>query len=318
MSEAPLPPGTTAQQITQMYERQNREIRDFVEGKFGQYPDSVLTMASSIYDTGYDQAQWWRTTDGGTIELNRTFRNKSDESPTDWNINIWGPDVEGFSPALRAYLSHSDGSSRPAGGLTLPEYPDGAFDDHIDDAFGLLQEIIADEPMPAGEALNLIEHRRQVRHLLNQEMQPFLGGSQSDFQKFRRNYDQRRTAAINGTAGTAEKLQPVEQDLSVVQIPLAETIRDVPQVAGLGSGKQVRRILALMRANAGEEGAYLLSWNGSGVPHGAVVDGRVIAGMQHGQVVDADGSFIGTYEQVVDPGSSNRRNQVLVFIPPKR
>ena len=308
--------GTFAQQTPEILERQSREICGFVNGNFDYSPDSVLTMPSSIFSGGIDQTQWLRTSDGGTIELQRTFRRESDENPTDWYINIYGPDVEGFHPALRAYLAYSEGSIRPAGGFAKPEYPDGAFDQfRIDEVLQFAYGIAADTPIPSDEALSLTEYRKQVALQMQHEMKPFLGGSSAEFQKFRQNYAARRTVAINRDAGTIPVLRPVEQDLNVVQIPLVEVTAAMTSVDGIDDSElstRINEILAGHRDNAWA--AHLLTWNGGMVPRGAVVGGHEIAGMQHGQVVALDGSTIGTYERVITPSANNLRNEVVVFL----
>ncbi|HSW80737.1 MAG TPA: hypothetical protein VLG47_08210, partial [Candidatus Saccharimonadales bacterium] len=312
-----IPPATPTPEGMTSEEFQAHRMLAFINGRFEHFTDAVVTMPN-FYPDGYDQILFFQTSDGGTIELKRTYRRESDENPTDFYINVYGPDVQDFHPALRAYTGYTVSDfvqTPPAGGFANPEWPDGDFDQRFDETLQFAQDIISESPMAADEAASLIQYRTTVMRSMSAFMNRFNGGSSAEFRQARVNYAARRTAAINGAEGTVPVLEPVEQDLNVARIPLAEVIVDDLPLAGIddvGVKAQIAQLLEAHQASA--ESAHLLSWNGGMVPRGAVVNGQEIAGMQNGQVVATDGSMIGTYARVVTPKGDSLRNEVLVFI----
>jgi hypothetical protein len=60
---------------------------------------------------------------------------------------------------------------------------------------------------------------------------------------------------------------------------------------------------------------FLLEWEGSKIPRGAVVNGKSIAWTQHGLVTSDAGEQIGTYERTVEfGGESGRAQAMLIFV----
>jgi len=58
--------------------------------------------------------------------------------------------------------------------------------------------------------------------------------------------------------------------------------------------------------------AYILKWEGSKVPRGAVVGSETLAWTQNGCANNQSGEIVGTYERVVEFGGDSRREQVMI------
>jgi hypothetical protein len=58
--------------------------------------------------------------------------------------------------------------------------------------------------------------------------------------------------------------------------------------------------------------AYILRWDGSKIPRGAVIDGETIAWTQHGMVTSESGKTIGTYDRVVEFGGQSGNEQAMI------
>lgn len=59
---------------------------------------------------------------------------------------------------------------------------------------------------------------------------------------------------------------------------------------------------------------YLVEWQGSKIPRGAVIEGNVIEWTQNGVVV-AGGKDIGVYERLLEFGGTNRQDhKMIIFV----
>src|SRR3989344_2524285 len=77
--------------------------------------------------------------------------------------------------------------------------------------------------------------------------------------------------------------------------------------------RQLGNAFSSLQSNARK--AFKLEWEGSNIPRVAVVDGKTIAWTQNGQVLDAEGRFVGTYERTVQSGGdSGKQQEMLVFV----
>lgn len=71
----------------------------------------------------------------------------------------------------------------------------------------------------------------------------------------------------------------------------------------------------MRRFAAKAQAAFLLEWEGSRVPCGAVVSGKTVAETAHGIVSDARGRTIGFYERLIESGGpSGQAQKMLVFV----
>lgn len=73
---------------------------------------------------------------------------------------------------------------------------------------------------------------------------------------------------------------------------------------------KVSSLLSAMKTQA--KHAYVLSWEGSKIPRGAVINGETIAWTQHGCVTSESGKMIGTYDRVVEFGGQSGNEQVMI------
>ena len=90
--------------------------------------------------------------------------------------------------------------------------------------------------------------------------------------------------------------------------------QDVNLGARLEADRQLEREFgnALGRLQSNATKSYKLEWEGSNIPRGAVVGGKTIAWTQNGQVLDAEGRFIGTYERTVESGGDGGKQQEML------
>lgn len=62
----------------------------------------------------------------------------------------------------------------------------------------------------------------------------------------------------------------------------------------------------------GSNNIYLLTWHGSRVPSGLILNGVEIASTQHGTVRDVEGNLHGTYDRILDCGGEDRKDQQMI------
>ena len=63
---------------------------------------------------------------------------------------------------------------------------------------------------------------------------------------------------------------------------------------------------------------FVISWEGSRVPRGAMIDEHEIAWTQNGRVLNSQGKAIGYYDRIIDCGSeTGTKQQMLVYYSSK-
>lgn len=83
----------------------------------------------------------------------------------------------------------------------------------------------------------------------------------------------------------------------------------------LGDKQQERRLNDLLAQIRQDTRVYLLDWEGSKVPRGVTIEGKVIAWTQNGMVVATDHSTIGTYDRTIEFGGESRQHhQMLIYV----
>ena len=58
--------------------------------------------------------------------------------------------------------------------------------------------------------------------------------------------------------------------------------------------------------------AYILKWEGSKVPRGAVVNDETLAWTQNGRAHNQSGKIVGNYERIVEFGGDSGKEQVMI------
>jgi|WetSurSiteA1Bulk_404760.scaffolds.fasta_scaffold61021_2 hypothetical protein len=60
--------------------------------------------------------------------------------------------------------------------------------------------------------------------------------------------------------------------------------------------------------------AFFLTWKGSKIPRGAIIQGHRIAWTQNGVVTSEAGEMIGTYERLVEFGPEDLQQMIVYYI----
>lgn len=83
--------------------------------------------------------------------------------------------------------------------------------------------------------------------------------------------------------------------------------------ASLGNFKlDLLNSMLLEKLAARARAFFLLEWEGSKIPRGAVIAGHTIAWTQNGQVLTESGEFIAVYARLSEFGGTSRREQKMV------
>jgi hypothetical protein len=76
---------------------------------------------------------------------------------------------------------------------------------------------------------------------------------------------------------------------------------------------QLNHLFQAMKLESKE--LYLLSWNGTKIPHGASLKGKEIGWTQNGVVTSIEGEMIGIYDRVVEYGGEDgREHRMIVYL----
>jgi hypothetical protein len=296
----------------------NTALQGLVDNKLSQYPDSIIDVPA-VFGEETKQSLYWRTHDQGTIFVYRTIRNDGKNTPRAWTIEKYGPDVEGFFPDREAYCTLYTNSDRTVGGFSVPGTYDELYDDNVSGVIELVTAATqSTEPMSRAEAEALHELRQTTGKQYGQEARPHIGGSSSELRAFKRNYAKRREAAMSGNAQVVVPIEPFGPAL-VTKIPLAETLDDTGPVEVSASDTVNAHIADLLHEKRERaQAAYLVSWRGSKVARGSIIDGQVIHTMQHGLVFSVTGEQMGTYSSILESAGDNHDNQEVVIFLSKR
>jgi hypothetical protein len=79
----------------------------------------------------------------------------------------------------------------------------------------------------------------------------------------------------------------------------------------LGDTKLSEQITKLVQESSFDKEIYLLEWEGTRVPRGAIIKGKEVGWTQHGFIYDKQGQILGYYERLIDSSDSQA---MLAFV----